>query len=109
MTTIAPKPDWAPSIWRDKRKNVFLQFRDGQVMRLDATSAALDKALQLFPCVEDQQGYVTGRGNIADHVLRKPIKFSKKTERLRKLQRLPEKRRSILSDIIKRGQVKEDK
>src|SRR5215469_4707587 len=109
MTTLAPKPDWAPSVWRSKSSlKLFAQF--GQdVLAFDATEGGLSALLKLIPYVEDQPGYVTGRQNVADHVLRKPIKLSKKTERIRKMQKLPAKRKSILSDLVKKANVKEDK
>ena len=110
MTTLAPKPDWAPSVWRSKSSlKLFAQFNGGDVLCFDATDGGLSALLKLIPCVEDQLGYVSGKQNITDHVLRKPIKLSKKTERLRKLQRLPEKRKSILADLVKKANVKEDK
>jgi hypothetical protein len=52
---------------------------------------------------------VSGRQNISDHVLKKPVKVAKKTERLRKMQKLEPKRKSILSELVKRANVKEDK
>jgi len=109
MTTVAPKPDWAPSVWRSRSSlKLFAQF--GQdVLAFDATEGGLSKLLKLIPFVEDQPGFVTGRQNVADHILRKPIKLSRKTERLRKMQRLPERRKSILADLVKRAGVKEDK
>lgn len=109
MTTIAPKPDWAPSVWRSKSSlKLFAQF--GQdVLAFDATEGGLSALLKLIPYVEDQPGYVSGRQNVADHILRKPIKLAKKTERLRKLQRLEPKRKSLLADLIKKANVKEDK
>jgi hypothetical protein len=109
MTTIAPKPDWAPSVWRSKSSlKLFAQF--GQdVLAFDATEGGLGKLLKMIPFVEDQPGFISGRQNVADHILRKPIKLGKKTERLRKMQKLEPKRRSILASLVKRANVKEGK
>jgi len=111
MTTLAPKPEWAPAIWTNKRGDAFIQFTDGNVIRFDKTEGGLAKVLKLCPCVEDQPGYVTGRSNLSDHKLKKPIKMSKATERKRMLQNAPEERRSKLADLISRRRelIKEEK
>src|SRR5215472_4883698 len=102
MTTLASKPDWAPSVWRSKAGKLFAQF--GQdVLAFDATDGGLSKLLKLIPYVEDQPGFISGRQNIADHVLRKPIKIAERTKRLRKMQKLEPKRKSLLADLIKRA------
>lgn len=108
MTTIAPKPDWAPAIWRDNQGHVFVQF--GQdVLRFDYTENALGKILKLIPAIESQPGYISGRQNIADHVLKKPIRLAKKTERERILKNMPQKRRELLRELIKKSGIKENK
>jgi hypothetical protein len=109
MTTIAPKPDWAPSVWRSKSSlKLFAQF--GQdVLAFEATEGGLSKLLKLIPFVEDQPGFVSGRQNVADHILRKPIKLTKKTENKRKLQQLSTERKGKLVDLIRRANVKEGK
>jgi hypothetical protein len=109
MRDIAPKPDWAPAIWRSRSSlKLFAQF--GQdVLAFDATEGGLSKLLKLIPFVEDQPGYVTGRQNVADHVLRKPINLSKKTERKRKMAQLSQERKSRIAELIKKANVKEDK
>ena len=108
MTTIAPKPEWAPSIWRDSRGNMYAQF--GQdVLRFEYTDGGLSKLLRLIPAIEAQPGYISGGQNIADHVLRKPIKVSAKTERERTLRNLGPERRQILKDLIRKSGIKENK
>ena len=108
MSTLAPKPSWAPSIWRDSRGNMYAQF--GQdVLRFEYTDGGLNKLLRLIPAIEAQPGYISGGQNIADHVLRKPIKVSAKTERERTLRNLGPERRQILKDLIRKSGIKENK
>lgn len=110
MTTIAPKPDWAPAVWRDSRGNMFAQF--GQdVLRFDYTEGGLHKLLKLIPAIEGQPGYISGGQNIADHVLAKPkrIKYASKTkdERRKVLESLGDERREMLKELIRKAGVKE--
>jgi len=79
------------------------------VLAFDSTEGGLGKLLKLIPFVEDQVGYVTGKGNVADHILRKPIRVAKKTERKRKMQQLSPERKSRLAELVKKYNVKEDK
>lgn len=108
MTTVAPKPDWAPSIWKDSRGKIYAQF--GQdVLCFDATDGGLGKLLKLIPAIEGQPGYITGRQNVADHILKKPIKVAKATERKRLLKKLsPERRERLAMARIRMG-IKESK
>ena len=109
MTTL-DRPTWILGLWRSRGSGkVYAQLPSGDVLVFDATENALGKILKLALCVEDQPGYVTGRQNVADHVLKKPIKVSKKTESKRKMQALSQERRSRLADLIKKHNVKEDK
>jgi hypothetical protein len=108
MTDLAPKPDWAPSVWRDKRGSIYAQF--GQdVLRFEATEGGLGKLLKLIPAIEGQPGFVSGRGNIADHVLKKPIKVAKKTERERIIKSMSPERREKLRALIQKAGIKESK
>ena|SRR5215471_14751207 len=108
MTTIAAKPDWAPAVWRDSRGNMYAQF--GQdVLRFEYTDGGLNKLLKLIPTVEGQPGYISGGQNVADHVLRKPIKVSAKTERERLLRRQPPERRQMVKELIRKSGIKENK
>ena len=102
-----PPPEWAPRVWMDKRNNVFIMFRDGSVLRIDATEGALGKALKVFPKVEDQPGYVSGRQNIVDHVLKKPIKVAKTTERQRLVKSMSPERKSMIRNLPSFSKVKE--
>jgi hypothetical protein len=108
MTTIAPKPDWAPAVWKDSRGKIYAQF--GQdVLCFEYTEGGLGKLLKLIPAIEGQPGYITGRQNVADHVLRKPIKIAKETERKRVLRNLTPERRQMLKDMIRKSGIKESK
>jgi len=109
MANLAAKPYWAPSVWRSKSSlKLFAQF--GQdVLVFDATEGGLSKLLKMIPFVEDQLGYVTGRQNIADHVLKKPIKLTKQGERKRRAQNMDPKRKSLIHDLMHKHGVKEDK
>jgi hypothetical protein len=108
MTTIAPKPNWAPAVWKDSRGSIFAQF--GQdVLRFEATEGGLGKLLKLIPTIEGQPGYISGKQNVADHVLRKPIKIAMETERKRVLRNLTPERRQRLKDLIRKSGIKESK
>jgi hypothetical protein len=86
-----------------------MQFPSGDVMRFDATDGGLGKALKLIPYVEHQKGFVTGRGNIADHVTRKPVKIAKETERRRIVKSMSPERRSMIRGLPSFSKVKESK
>jgi len=108
MAKVTEMPNWAPRVWRTKGGKLFALFGHDQVM-FDATDGGLGKLLKLIPFIEDQPGYISGRQNIADHVLSKPIKVSKQSERKRRAQNMDPKRKSLIHDLMQKHGVKEDK
>lgn len=110
MTTIAPKPDWAPAIWRDNQGKIYVQF--GQdVLRFDYTADALGKILKLLPAVEAQPGFVSGGQNIADQTLAKKTSnkpsISRKLDRQKILKAASAERRAKFRELFQKSGIKE--
>jgi hypothetical protein len=108
MAEVIEMPQWAPRVWRTKGGKLFALFGHDAVA-FDATDNGLSKLLKMIPYIEDQPGYISGRQNIADHILKKPIKMSKQTERKRRAQNMDPKRKSLIHDLARKYGVKEDK
>ena len=101
MTDIAPKPPWAPSVWKNSRGELFAQFEDGHVLRFSLLESGLSKLLKLIPAIEAQPGYISGRSNFEQVTRGKRIKIARKTAERRELVKTTEAQRRAADDIAK--------
>ncbi len=101
MTTYAPPPKFAPTIWRDQSA-IYLQLAtDKQVLKFPLSEAGLHKALKLIPPIHEQPGYLSGGQNISDKFVKTP-KISDSTIRRRRAKHITEDQRKSAADIIRR-------
>jgi hypothetical protein len=105
MTTVAPKPPWAPSVWKNTRGEIFAQFEDGHVLKFIATEGGLSKLLKLVPCVEAQPGYISGHSNF-ERVTSKKIKIARKTASRREVVKASDEQRRAADEVIKKMRPK---
>ena len=99
MAVIAPKPDWAPSVWQDGQY-IYLQFPSGMVQRFAFTENGFARALKIVPAIQAQVGYIGGSN--LPKALAPKIRIAKRTRERREAANITDEQRKAINDVLRK-------